>query len=605
MTTTRYFWELIKYRPKYYIIDLVSMVLNLGLFTLQGLLLRAFFNYLTGDARFSLGWLVSGQIGYSLLVMAGMAGAMLAFYHFFLHVSALQIRNLLSRLLDMPGSRPLPIMGREAQDSAEGKNGSQAEMMSTGQAISTLRDDTSEMVHGVALIDDLIGAGVGAITAIIVMVSINPLVTLGTFAPLLLIIFIAHRLGNMAERFRRAGRETTSDVTGFIADMFHNQEAIKALGAEERIIAHFRAVNAKRKSAMVRDRLMTELVNTLSSGTADVGIGLVLLLAAQGLYTGTFTVGDFALFAAYVWPITDMMRIAAGLVTRYRQVGVSIDRMDKMMQGMPSGSVAAHHPIYLRSESPPIPQPVKTAADRLERLSVSGLSYRYPGSAHGIHNFHLELARGSFTVITGRIGSGKSTLLKLLLGLLPADAGSIYWNGVELDDPANFMVPPRVAYTGQVNTLFSDTLRHNLLLGLDLPGAELAQAIYAAVLEADIAGMEMGIETQVGPRGARLSGGQVQRSAAARMFARRPELYVFDDLSSALDVNTEKTLWERLFATGLNGARPTSLVVSHRRPALQRADQIILLQAGRIADVGTLDELLDRSAEMRALWQGE
>ncbi|MEM8859862.1 MAG: ABC transporter ATP-binding protein, partial [Chloroflexota bacterium] len=148
-------------------------------------------------------------------------------------------------------------------------------------------------------------------------------------------------------------------------------------------------------------------------------------------------------------------------------------------------------------------------------------------------------------------------------------------------------------------------LRNNLLLGLDLGNDGLNEAITAAALEEDVIGMEKGVETEVGPRGARLSGGQVQRSAAARMFARRPELYVFDDLSSALDANTEKTLWDRLFDQANGADRPTCLVVSHRRPALMRADQIILLEDGKISDVGTLDELLERSAEMRALWQAD
>jgi ATP-binding cassette, subfamily B, bacterial len=99
----------------------------------------------------------------------------------------------------------------------------------------------------------------------------------------------------------------------------------------------------------------------------------------------------------------------------------------------------------------------------------------------------------------------------------------------------------------------------------------------------------------------RLSSGQIQRTAAARMFARDPELYIFDDLSSALDVNTEKMLWQRLFAQ----RQATCLVVSHRRLALRRADQIIVLKDGRVEDCGTLDELLERSQEMQRLWAGD
>ena len=114
--------------------------------------------------------------------------------------------------------------------------------------------------------------------------------------------------------------------------------------------------------------------------------------------------------------------------------------------------------------------------------------------------------------------------------------------------------------------------------------------------------MPEGLSTLVGPLGVRLSGGQIQRSSAARMFVRTPELLVFDDLSSALDVETEKVLWERLFH---ERSEVTSLVVSHRRPALRRADQIIVLEGGRVVATGTLDELLETSDAFHRLWDVE
>ncbi len=601
MKTWRYFWELIRYRPRYYATDLTGVTVRFALITVTGLILRAYFYGLSNESGLAVdAWTaVSLELLHVILVLVSLYAAVMGYVNFTQHGMALVIRNMFARILHMPGARPLPV-----EDSGE--------PMSTGKVISTLRDDAREMVHAIIIIDDTVALSVTAIVAFAIMLNINVAITLGTFLPLALVIFGAQRLGARARRYREMSRKATSEVTAMIADMFNATQAIKVANAEERVVRRFRQINADRREAMVRDRLLTQFVDALSNGTVDVGVGLVLLLAAQAMLAGEFTIGDFALFASYIWPATQLMRSMGNLITRYKQVGVSVQRMELIMQGMPEGAVVEHNPIYMSGNYPQLTTLEKTPSDMLQHVRVRGLTCRFGNGAgldgeppeavvHGIENVDLDLARGSFTVITGRIGAGKSTLLRALLGLIPAQAGVVTWNEMRVEEPSRFFVPPRAAFTGQVPRLFSEALKDNVLLGLDEDSVDTGEAIRLAVFERDVEEMEQGLQTLVGPQGVRLSGGQIQRAAAARMYVRDAELLVFDDLSSALDVETERLLWERLFALT---PRPTCLVVSHRREALQRADQILILKAGRVEDRGSLSELLERSREMRALWYG-
>ena len=215
--------------------------------------------------------------------------------------------------------------------------------------------------------------------------------------------------------------------------------------------------------------------------------------------------------------------------------------MDALLGDAPPAALVAPTPLHLRGPLPAVPPPARSATDRLDLAGGARADLSPPaGAGAASTTVDLRLPRGTLTVVTGRVGAGKTTLLRTLLGLLPREAGEIRWNGQVVDDAAAFFVPPRAAYTAQVPRLFSETLKQNILLGLPDDPAALDAAVRGAVLEHDVQALEAGLETPVGTRGVKLSGGQVQRTAAARMLVRDAELLVIDDLSSALDVETER-----------------------------------------------------------------
>ncbi|KQX69068.1 ABC transporter ATP-binding protein [Paenibacillus sp. Root444D2] len=676
MNTYQYLWRLIMYRPIRYLVNAIAWTVIYLAPIAPGLITKEFFDSLTGTS--ALGYGVWGLI--ALLMAAALGRIMLIVIGFITDVNfrfrmgMLLRRNLLEHVLKQPGAQAIPV--------------------SPGEAISHFRDDVDQSEEAASWSVDVFGMTCFALVSGYILIRIDAQMTLLVFMPIVLVITAAQLATVRLQKYRAASREATSKVTGEISEMFGNVQAIQVAGAEKRVIARFSSFGDDRRKAMLKDRLMGELLDSVFSNSVNLGTGLILLLAGTKMRAGTFTVGDFALFVYYLTFVTQFITNVGKFITYFKQMSVSLERLTFLLQGASAKVLTMVNSLHLKVENKVAEATVSTiplaqegreneslgrvkrvdglehevasglvgqgherenasganigrglerfsvgeaeqeigferefsdevkqkagfqheiAVDErynrekeidvsLQRLDVNGLSYAYSDTGRGISDIHFSLKRGSFTVITGTIGSGKTTLVRSLLGLLPKGEGTIAWNGVPVEDPGTFFTPPRSAYTAQVPRLYSDTLRNNILLGQAEQGDSLQMALHAAVMEFDVAQLPGGLDTVIGPRGVKLSGGQAQRTAAARMLVRDAELYVFDDLSSALDVETEQKLWERMFQRRSDA---TCLVVSHRKTALTQADHIIVMKDGRIEAEGNSEELLRQSATFRELWYGD
>ncbi len=560
-----------------------TMFLSFPIFI--GLVVREIFNNLTTASVFETNVWTLVAVLFSIYVITSFldVSTFLSWWRVSLPSRVLVRKNMMEAILDQPGAYALT--------------------KSPGESISRFRGDVFEVCYFLTYISTWLTFGIIASISFIIMFTINSQVTTILFLPFILIIVVVIFFRKKVTQYRKVRRKAAGAITGMIGETFGSIQAIKVSNSEENVLAHFKELNEKRHYAAVRDEVFNALVRAIGWGLAtSLGTGLLLLLVGKLMIRGEFTVGDFALFYILLERVVYFFTLIGELVPFYQRATVSYDRINTLMEGHGVETniydIVESGEIYTNKAFPEIAALNKPKEADFQ-LEVKGLTFIYPETENGIKDASFNISKGTFTVITGQVGSGKTTLLRTLLGLLPKTSGEIKWNEQLIDDPASFFVPPKTAYTSQIPHLFSESIKENLLMGLPEESLAIDESLKLAVFEKDLEELDDGIDSMVGPKGVKLSGGQRQRIAAARMFIRTPELLIFDDLSSALDIETEQKLWMRVFELRKN----TCLVVSHRPLALKQADNIIVLKEGKIEAQGKLSDLLQNCEEMRLLWE--
>ena len=560
MNVWRLGWRVSQHEPRSFWSGYLLFVLFFTFPVLSGWLLGRGFNALSTGHNSQVYWIAAALVLCEVARMSTIHVGALMWTRAWVHMQTVLRANLLTAQVASGGPEAGQPVG------------------SAGEAITHFRDDVEDVTMFIDGFVDISAGVVFTVLAGLVLGSVDGRAALVLLIPLVGVAMATRTLDGRIKRYRAADRVAASAVSGLLGDVMAAATTVKVNNAIEPTIAHLRKLVDARRRTAVRDRVLDESVWAFSQGAADVGLGLVLLTAAGAMASGKFSVGELAIFSAYLGWLSFLPRMVGRMLARRKQVAVAFDRMRLLVADTAVANTVTdrHLPIGMRQRRDR-PQTHRPERVPLDEFDVRGLSATYPTGA-GVHDISFSVLRGTFNVITGPIGSGKSTLLRAMLGLAhQADVtGDVAWNGVRLDDRGAFLIPPNAAFLSQVPQLISDSVADNIALGI-VDDDQLSLALELAAVRADIDEMPEGARTLIGPRGLRLSGGQRQRVATARALVHSPELVVLDDLSSALDIETELQLWANLAAAGI-----TVLVVSHRAVAFDRADQMLRLDAGRL-----------------------
>ncbi len=387
-------------------------------------------------------------------------------------------------------------------------------------------------------------------------------------------------------KFRRVMNETDSEANTRAIDSLLNYETVKYFNNEEHEARRFDEALQRYEGAAVKSKTTLAALNIGQGFVIAAGLVLVMTMAAYGVQAGAMTVGDFVMVNAYLIQLYMPLNFL-GFV--YRQLKQSLTDTESMFHLLEAPREVTDRPGA---------RPLRV---REGRLSFADVRFAYDPEREVLKGISFDVAPGGSVAIVGPSGAGKSTLSRLLFRFYDVSAGRIAIDGQDIRDVAQDSLRAAIGIVPQDTVLFNDTIEYNIAYGR--PGAgrdEVERAARLARIHDFVVSLPQGYQTRVGERGLKLSGGEKQRVAIARTILKQPAILLFDEATSALDTHTEKEIQASL--RDVSRGR-TTLMIAHRLSTVIDADEILVLDDGRIVERGRHAQLLARDGRYAAMWR--